>query len=97
MKCLRCGHCCTTTLVTIVVDPDIGPADGNLRSISGYEERCPHLFGDEVGKYSCAVHDRPWYHETPCFSHGQVESSKDEACRMGAYQMKLKREACHEK
>ncbi len=82
MKCLRCGYCCMNSFVVIVVDPDKGPIDGNLKAITG---RCPHLQGDKPGEYSCAVHAKPWYKKTPCFNHGQIEKSKTDECRMGAH------------
>lgn len=88
MICLKCGYCCTTTCVVIVVDPEIGIKDGNLKAVNNLKDLCPHLRGNEVGKYSCAVHDRPWYPLTPCFSHGQIESSPDDLCRMGEYLLK---------
>ena len=43
------------------------------------------LVGETPGEYSCAVHAEPWYHETPCFAHGQIEQSPDAPCRMGEY------------
>jgi len=70
-------------LVVVVVDPKLGPVEGNLRALN--DERCPHLIGDVPGEYSCAVHDEEWYCETPCFAHGQIERSPDEPCRLGKY------------
>lgn len=86
MKCLRCGYCCMTSFVVVVDDPDRGPTADNLKAIgqNGYE-RCHHLQGTEPGEFSCAVHDKPWYPETPCFSHGQIERSPDDECRTGRY------------
>lgn len=83
MRCLRCGYCCTTLLAVIVVDPDKGIRESNLRGINMLEERCPHLKGDKPGEYSCAIHDRPWYSETPC---AQYQSHwPDQVCKMGDY------------
>lgn len=48
---------------------------------------CPHLLGEKPGKYSCAIHNEPWYKETPCFKHSQIEA-KDSSCRMGTYILK---------
>jgi hypothetical protein len=83
-------------MVVIVVDPDLGPVEGNLRGLNFSsdlkKERCPHLRGDKPGEYSCAVHDRPWYPETPCFSHGQIERSPDDPCRMGDYILRKQNE-----
>lgn len=51
--------------------------------LTGEPERCPHLLGDHPGEYSCAVHDRPWYQETPC---AQCQSHwPKQFCRMGEY------------
>ncbi len=84
MKCLRCGYCCKTSLVVIVNNPDHGPIDGNLKAIDASTEPCHHLLGDKPGNYSCTIHDKPWYPETPCFAHSQIEQ-KDSNCRMGEY------------
>jgi len=78
-------------MVVIVVDPELGLADNNLKGIGfklGQPERCPHLQGDKPGSYSCAIHDRPWYPETPCYSHGQIEKSPNDPCRIGTYLVK---------
>jgi hypothetical protein len=83
MKCFRCGYCCTSLLAVIVVDPDKGIVPDNLTTIgmSGEKERCPHLRGDHPGAYSCAIHDMPWYPETPC---AEYQSHWDDTpCRMG--------------
>ena len=86
MKCLRCGYCCKTSFVVIVVDPDKGLTEGNMKAIGlKGPERCPHLQGDKPGEFSCSVHDRRWYKKTPCFAHGQIEQSPDNPCRMGEY------------
>ena len=73
MKCLRCGYCCLNSLVVIVVDPKLGITKGNLKAINLKEEKCPHLEGEKPGEYNCKIHDEPWYKETPCYSHGQIE------------------------
>jgi len=86
MKCLRCGHCCLTSFVVVVDNPDLPPTEDNLKVVGeNGPERCPHLRGDKPGEYSCAIHDKPWYEETPCFAHGQIERSPDNECRMGRY------------
>ena len=87
MKCLRCGYCCHNYMVVIVDDPAEGIAEDNLICHDG-KGRCKHLRGDKPGEYSCAVHDFPWYEETPCFAHGQIERSPDEPCRLGVYVLK---------
>jgi hypothetical protein len=84
MICLRCGHCCVAYMVVVVDDPENGPVPGNVVGHEG-NCRCKHLVGDEPGQLSCAVHGRPWYAETPCASHGQIEQSPEDPCRMGEY------------
>ena len=89
MKCLRCGSCCVMLDVIIVDDPELGIKEDNLKhKPSG--ERCQHLLGNVFGEMSCSIHDRPWYDETPCASHGQVESKVTNDCRTGAYVLALK-------
>jgi hypothetical protein len=70
--------------VVIVDDPDKGIQEGNLKVHEG-KGKCPHLQGDRVGEYSCAVHNKKWYKKTPCFSHRQIERSVNDECRMGAF------------
>ncbi|RKX21666.1 MAG: hypothetical protein DRP45_12045 [Candidatus Zixiibacteriota bacterium] len=72
-------------MVVIVVDPDLGPVEGNLKAIDTRKEPCPHLRGSKPGKFFCAIHDKPWYKETPCFQHTQIERSPNDKCRMGKY------------
>ena len=84
MRCLRCGYCCTCYSVIVVDDPEKGPVPGNVVLHEGMG-RCAHLLGDEPGSLSCAVHSRPWYRETPCAAHGQIERSPRDKCRMGVY------------
>lgn len=86
MICLRCGYCCIKYVVIIVDDPDIGPEEGNLKENAGI--RCQHLTGDVAGEYVCAIHDRSWYEETPCWQFGQIERSTDTKCRMGVHVLK---------
>jgi Fe-S-cluster containining protein len=91
MICLRCGYCCIQYDVIIVDDPDIGlvddpdiaPEESNMKHKPN-GVRCQHLVG-EPGECSCAIHDRPWYNETPCWRFGQIESSVDTECRMGVH------------
>lgn len=86
MICLRCGYCCINYDVIIVDKPELGIKTSNLKhKPSGI--KCQHLIGDIPGQYSCAIHDQPWYEETPCFQHGQIETGNTE-CRMGVYQLK---------
>jgi len=93
MKCLRCGYCCKQYTVVIIIDPARGIALNNARllngSIEGPRHACPHLIGSEAGRYACALHDQPWYGETPCSDFGQVEENEDMPCRMGEHMMSL--------
>lgn len=82
MKCLRCGYCCHMLAVIIVNDPKKGIAGGNLTLHKGMKKPCQHLVQDGE-RYFCLVHDEPWYSETPCAMHGQIESSPDAPCRIG--------------
>jgi hypothetical protein len=92
MICLRCGYCCHHYDVMIIDDPEIGysedlaEAQKNIKYKPG-GQRCQHLIGDKAGKYSCAIHDKPWYKETPCFQFTQVEESPDAPCRVGEYML----------
>lgn len=70
----------------IVDDPALGIREDNL--IPKPDGKCPHLLGDAPGSYSCAVHNMPWYKETPCFRHGQIERDPNSECRFGAYLLK---------
>lgn len=72
-------------MVVIVDDPTKGIREDNLAYHKGQGIPCKHLIGSKPGEYSCAIHDKPWYKKTPCFSHGQIERSKDSPCRMGEY------------
>jgi len=74
-------------MVVIVDDPEKGIDSENLKAV-GFEkspERCQHLQGDRPGEHSCAIHHYPWYKDTPCYSHGQIEKSPTDECRMGRY------------
>jgi len=85
MKCLRCGYCCIRYAVIIVDDPSKGIEPDNLIVHEGKGIPCKHLKGNKPGEYSCAIHNRPYYNETPCFQHGQIERNIDAPCRMGKY------------
>ena len=82
MRCLRCGSCCVRPTVLIVDDPALGVSGSNL-TVSHANERCKHLRGGKA-PYTCAIHDEPWYPETPCASHGQIECGNT-YCRAGNY------------
>jgi hypothetical protein len=86
MKCIRCGYCCIHYDVIIVADPKLGIQEDNIHhKPSGV--KCPHLTGDVPGEYTCAVHNEPWYKETPCYDFGQIEESENDICRIGKYFM----------
>jgi hypothetical protein len=87
MKCLRCGYCCQALAVVIVVDPEKGPVEGNLEVRDGTEP-CRHIKREEDGTYTCLIHHYPWFKDTPCGTHTQIERSPDDPCRMGAYLLK---------
>lgn len=85
MKCLRCGYCCIHYTVAILKDANKGPSEKNLQ-LKETGVRCPHLIGGEVGSLSCAIHDKKYYQDTPCFTHGQIERGNTN-CRMGEFVM----------
>lgn len=86
MICLRSGHCCKAFDVIIVDDPDLGILEENLiHKPSG--QKCKHLLGSVKGKYACALHDRSYYKETPCFAFTQIESGSKN-CRLGEYHLR---------
>lgn len=71
----------------VVIDPNIGPAEDNMQPVGYNEEsidRCPWLRGDKPGELSCAVHDRPWYAESPCAAY-QSHWPDDRPCTLGEY------------
>ena len=84
MICLRCGYCCHQYLVMIVDDPEKGLSEDNIIAHEG-NGPCKHLEGNTPGEYSCKVHNKSWYKKTPCYSHGQIERSPTDECRMGRY------------
>lgn len=67
----------------IVDNPKKGLVENNIVAHMG-DSPCKHLRGDKPGEYLCEVHNYPWYKETPCFSHTQIEKG-DTNCRMGEY------------
>ena len=76
-------------MVTIVDDPSKGfdPIDPeSMNNLINHEGKgpCKHLRGDKPGEYSCALHDYPWYKDTPCHEFAQIEHGNTE-CRMGRF------------
>ena len=70
MACLRCGYCCFRYCVVIVDDPDKGFCEENLTLHTGTSGTpCKHLVGNSPGEFSCALHDKPFYKDTPCYQH----------------------------
>ena len=90
MKCLRCGKCCRDYAVVVVKNPDIGISLDNMHAVP-IDGPCPHLRGDKPGNYFCAVHDRPWYPETPCAAHSQI-GRPEAPCRVGDVIMRMEAE-----
>jgi len=76
-------------MVMIVDDPEKGLAEDNIIAHMG-NGPCKHLLGDKAGEYSCAIHNKKWFKNTPCFSHGQIEATSDDLCRIGEYHLKRK-------
>lgn len=71
-------------MVMIVDDPAKAISKDNI--IGHMEDGpCKHLEGNKPGEYFCKIHSKACYKETPCFSHGQIEKSPDDDCRMGRY------------
>lgn len=83
MKCVKCGYCCKQLMVMIVDDPSKGISEDNIIFHDG-SKPCKHLIGSEPGKYVCAIHDMPWYDETPCASHNS-ELFNDIDCKLGLH------------
>ena len=83
MNCLNCGYCCYKYPVMIVDDPEKGISESNLVLQDG-KCKCKHLQGDKPGEYKCAIHDYPWFKDTPCGQHGQFERVESD-CRIGVY------------
>lgn len=86
MKCLRCGYCCCHYLVIILIDPNKGLIEENVKGHgTNGPERCMHLRGHKFGEYSCAIHDHPLYSETPCASHNSDTETGTGECQIGKY------------
>jgi len=88
MICLRCGYCCHNYSVVIVDNPALGINESNIIFHEGNGTPCKHLGGSKPGEYYCKIHNEPWYEDTPCFSHGQIESNENCNCRIGEYILK---------
>lgn len=68
MECHRCGYCCIAMAVVILRDPD-GPISEENAEVHEGKGPCKYLRGNAPGEFSCAVHDKPWYQQSPCYSH----------------------------
>ena len=92
MICLRCGYCCIKYDVVIIhpkyIHEPIDVLDKSVMEkfmIKRGGKWCPHL--EEINKhtFSCKVHDKPWFKNTPCFDYSQIEQAELDKCRMGIY------------
>jgi len=89
MKCLRCGYCCCSYMM-LVVKPEVATEDFKMNKVTEDDvlfingSPCPNLSWHGTTAI-CALHHYKWYKKTPCYSHGQIEESKDCVCRMGEY------------
>lgn len=90
MRCLRCGYCCINYCVMVVKDASKELIAENMEFHAGNGRPCRHLRGPGPGDYTCAIHDKPWYKETPCFAFTQVEDNPDTPCRIGVYVLNRK-------
>jgi len=94
MVCQRCGYCCIMCFVPIVVDGRVKKKPLGVK--------CPHLTIEPDGTASCAVHNEPWYKETPCFSHGNPDLDPDFAanpskpCAIGVIRRSHKLNVLHD-
>lgn len=87
MKCLRSGYCCIHHDVIIIDDPEIGyKRENGIHKPAG--EKCKHLTGNTPGEFACSIHEKRWFKKTPCGSHGQIEQSINDPCRLGEYILK---------
>ena len=84
MICLRCAWCCCNLAVVIVADPTKGISEDNLTFHEGKGKPCKHLKKLKDGTYECKIHNEPWYEETPCARHTQIEQTNS-PCRTGVF------------
>ena len=84
--CKRSGYCCYAYDVIIAIEePDL--------QLGLYHKPsncvCPHLGFDSARDAVCAVHDKPWYPQTPCHSFNNPDIDPDAfqkaGCRVGPY------------
>ena len=92
MICLKCGYCCVKYGVVIInpkyINEELDFEDPDFEKKLQFKESdkwCPHLIEKSKFIYSCKIHKKPWYKNTPCFNHTQIESSDISKCRMGNY------------
>ena len=97
MICVHCGLCCYDYPVGIIKkefkDLDIKSTDQfpeEAFDVKPGNTPCEHLYW-ENHESRCAIHDKPWYQETPCFAFGQIEESPDCICRIGEWIMEKRK------
>jgi len=78
MLCQRCGLCCFTMDVAILVDAD----DGLKVAWKPGGQACPHLSFEDT-QAGCAVHARPEFKGSPCWTYGNSDADPDFAHRKG--------------
>ena len=76
MICLRCGYCCEICLNSVVrpeyIDSITSVDDLEMDMLLPVGKElgpCPYFSWDAEGLAVCAIHDKPWYKETPCYQY----------------------------
>lgn len=91
MKCIHCGYCCIM-LDVIIVHPKYIEVIKSIEELCDehmvmhkeYNQKCPHLYLQDQ-EWKCKIHDYPWFKDTPCARHSQIEESIESICRTGKY------------
>jgi len=78
MLCQRCGLCCFTMGVTVMLDTP----KGLVGAWKPDGVACPHMSFEE-GLACCAVHARPEYKDSPCWVYGNPDVDPDFAPKRG--------------
>ena len=92
MICLRCGYCCINPVV-IIINPKYVNEDLDLQNplikekvmLKKSGEWCPYLEEKNKFIFTCKIHNKPWYKQTPCFEYSQLENDILDKCRLGVY------------